>query len=112
MFDELSLKELKLLIRELREHHSIKGVSKMKKGQLVAALQERFILRSGNLYLKEDTRASAPRQTAVQLMADFDGIEKKDYAAIKKELTKDLKGFAGDPLTKFYPILMKYGYEV
>jgi hypothetical protein len=45
-------------------------------------------------------------------MADFDGIEKKDYAAIKRELTKDLKGFAGDPLTKFYPILMKHGYEV
>ncbi len=112
MFAELSIKELRLLIRELREHHSIKQSSKMKKGQLVAALQERFILRDGNLYLKEDTRASAPRQTAVQLMADFDGIEKKDYAAIKRELTKDLKGFAGDPLTKFYPILMKHGYEV
>ena len=56
MFAELSIKELRLLIRELREHHSIKQSSKMKKGQLVAALQERFILREGNLYLKEDTR--------------------------------------------------------
>ena len=112
MFDTLNIKELRLLLRELKAHHDIKGSSKMKKGQLVAALQERFILRDGNLYLKEDTRASAPRQTAVQLMEDFDGIEKKDYAKIKRELTKDLKGFAGDPLTKFYPILMKHGYEV
>ncbi len=112
MFADLTLSELRTLIRELKEHHSIKNYSKLKKAALIAALSERFILQNGNLYLREDTRASAPRQTAVQLMADFEGIEKKDYAGIKKELTKDLKGFAGDPLTKFYPILMKYGYEV
>ena len=135
MFDELSLKELKLLIKELREHHSIKGSSKMKRAELVAALQERFILRDGNLYLKADRPAketpappakaapAAPAKaakppakkapnTAAQVMAEYDGIEKKDYAGIKKELTKDLKGFVGDPLTKLYPILMKWGYEV
>ena len=130
MFDELSLKELKLLIRELREHHSIKGSSKMKRAELVAALQERFVLRDGNLFLKADSRpakevaappaktAKPPKKapkapnTAAQVMAEYDGIEKKDYAGIKKELTKDLKGFAGDPLTKLYPILMKLGYEV
>ncbi len=119
MFDELSLKELKLLIRELREHHSIKGSSKMKRAELVAALQERFVLRDGNLYLKADARPAkevaappAKPNTAAQVMAEYDGIEKKDFAGIKKELTKDLKGFAGDPLTKLYPILMKWGYEV
>ena len=123
MFAELSIKELRLLIRELREHHSIKGSSKMKRAELVAALQERFVLRDGNLYLKEDTRpaktpaAPAPRakkapKTAAALMAEYSGIEHKDHAAIKRELTADLKGFTGDPLTKFYPILMKFGYEV
>ena len=130
MFDELSLKELKLLIKELREHHSIKGSSKMKRAELVAALQERFVLRDGNLYLKADRRpakeeaappakaAKPPKKapkapnTAAQVMAEYDGIEKKDFAGIKKELTKDLKGFTGDPLTKLYPILMKWGYEV
>jgi hypothetical protein len=56
MFATLSLKELKLLIRELRDHHSIKNYSKMKKAELVAELAARFILRDGNLYLKEDTR--------------------------------------------------------
>ena len=56
MFEQLTLKELKTLIRELREHHSIKGVSKMKKPELVAALSDRFNMVSGNLYLREDVR--------------------------------------------------------
>jgi len=58
MFDTLSIKELRLLIRELREHHSIKGSSKMKKFELAAALSERFTLHNGNLYLKTDTRSA------------------------------------------------------
>jgi hypothetical protein len=45
-------------------------------------------------------------------MAEYEGIEKKDYAKIKKALTKDLKGSTGDPLRILYPILMKYGYEI
>lgn len=56
MFDDLSLKELRLLLRELKAHHNIRGSSKMKKPELVAALQARFVLRDGNLYLREDTR--------------------------------------------------------
>jgi hypothetical protein len=52
------------------------------------------------------------RPSAAQLMAEYEGIEKKDYAKIKKELTKDLKGSTGDPLRILYPILMKYGYEI
>ena len=114
MFSELSLKELRLLLRELREHHSIKNYSKMKKKELIAAIEARFILRDGNLFLKQDSREpkAARPKTAAQLMAEYDGIEAKDKAAIKKELTADLKGFTGDPLTKFYPILMKYGYEI
>ena len=52
------------------------------------------------------------RPTAAQLMAEYDGIEKKDYASIKKELTKDLKESAGDPQRLFYGILTRRGYEV
>ena len=68
MFDQLTLKELKLLLRELKEHHSIKGVSKMKKTELVAALSARFNLVSGNLYLREDVRpAKEPKIDAIEL---------------------------------------------
>ena len=68
MFDQLTLKELKLLLRELKEHHSIKGVSKMKKPELVAALSARFNLVSGNLYLREDVRpAKEPKIDAKKL---------------------------------------------
>ncbi len=68
MFDQLTLKELKLLLRELKEHHSIKGVSKMKKPELVASLKERFNLVNGNLYLREDVRpAKEPKIDAKEL---------------------------------------------
>ena len=68
MFNTLTLKELKLLLRELKEHHSIKGVSKMKKPELVAALSARFNLVSGNLYLREDVRpAKEPKIDAIEL---------------------------------------------
>ena len=68
MFNTLTLKELKLLLRELKEHHSIKGVSKMKKPELVAALSARFNLVSGNLYLREDVRpAKEPKIDAKKL---------------------------------------------
>jgi hypothetical protein len=56
MFDKLTLRELRVLLRELKDHHDIKQSSKMKKAQLVAALSERFVLEDGNLYLKADTR--------------------------------------------------------
>ena len=54
MFNELTLSELKLLVKELRAHHNIRGYSSMKKDALVAELSARFNLRDGNLYLKED----------------------------------------------------------
>ncbi len=58
MFHELSLIELKGLVKDLRAHHNIRGYSRMKKQSLVAELDARFVLRDGNLYLKE---ALAPR---------------------------------------------------
>jgi tRNA A37 threonylcarbamoyladenosine modification protein TsaB len=68
MFNTLNLKELRLLLRELREHHSIKNSSKMKKPELVAALSARFNLVSGNLYLREDVRpAKEPKIDAKEL---------------------------------------------
>ena len=82
MFETLTLKELKLLIRELRDHHTIKGVSKMKKDELVTELSSRFILRDGNLYLREDTRA------------------KKEPATEKKQEPKTEKETASKPEKK------------
>ena len=57
MFHELSLMELKSLVKDLREHHNIRGYSRMKKESLVAELTARFILRDGHLYLKEELAA-------------------------------------------------------
>ena len=62
MFNELTLSELKLLVKELRAHHNIRGYSSMKKDALVAELSARFNLRDGNLYLKEEP-APKPVQT-------------------------------------------------
>ena len=61
MFEALSVKELKTLVRDLRAHHNIRGYSRMKKETLVGELTTRFVLRDGNLYLKEERAASVPK---------------------------------------------------
>ena len=94
MFDTLNIKELRLLLRELKAHHDIKGSSKMKKGQLVAALQERFILREGNLYLKEDTR---PAKEAAKAKPR----KKKEISPendLKREIYNYLSGLSTDKI--------------
>ncbi len=69
MFHELRLSDLKMLVRDLRAHHNIRGYSRMKKESLVAELTARFVLRDGNLYLKEELApktfvAKTPKKTA------------------------------------------------
>ena len=79
MFNTLTLKELKLLLKELREYHSIKNYSKMKKPELVEALSARFNMVSGNLYLREDVRpAKQPK------------IEPKELETILKKYLRAL----------------------
>ncbi len=76
MFHELSLNELKSLIKDLRAHHNIRGYSRMKKEALIAALTDRFVLRDGNLYLKE---ALAPRTFAPKAPRSDKDLERNIY---------------------------------
>ncbi len=55
MFDEHTVKQLKDLIRELRTHHNIAGYSRMKKHELIAELNARFILEDGRIFLKGES---------------------------------------------------------
>ena len=86
MFNELTLSELKLLVKELRSHHNIRGYSSMKKDALVAELSARFNLRDGNLYLKEDP-APKPVQTKPKKMLSEVKLapKKKDLRLIPKD---------------------------
>jgi hypothetical protein len=52
MFATLSLKELKQLVRDLRNNHNIAGYSRMKKDDLIKALSARFVFLNGAIYLK------------------------------------------------------------
>ena len=52
MFSSLKIKDLKKLISVYRQHHNIKGYSKMKKQQLVDELDKRFIIQDNQLYFK------------------------------------------------------------
>ena len=70
MFNELTLSELKLLVKELRAHHNIRGYSSMKKDALVAELSARFNLRDGNLYLKEDPAPKAVQTKPKKVLSE------------------------------------------
>ena len=52
MFATLSLKELKQLVRDLKNNHNISGYSRMKKAELVDKLSARFVFLNGAIYLK------------------------------------------------------------
>jgi hypothetical protein len=66
MFNTFTVKQLKSLISEHKKHHDINKVSKMKKAQLVAALEARFYIQNGILYLKteEPVRTAAVNNIA------------------------------------------------
>jgi hypothetical protein len=100
MFETLTIKELKLLIRELREHHSIKGVSKMKKPELVAELAARFILRDGNLYLKEDARPMKEPKIEPKLEKDMRLIPKDAGVKVGKNRYATTRPIPGKPSAK------------
>ncbi len=86
MFHELSLSDLKILIKELRAHHNIRGYSRMKKEELVAELTARFVLRDGNLYLKQDP---APRQAKPLSAAELKRNIKTYLASITSDELKE-----------------------
>ena len=83
MFAELSLKELKDLVRELRAHHNIAGYSRMKKAALVAELTARFVLRDGAIYLKGEEKAPTKAEAKAEAKAPVE--DEKTRVQITKE---------------------------
>lgn len=100
MFETLTIKELKLLIRELKAHHSIKGVSKLTKDELVAELAARFILHDGNLYLKEDTRPKKEPKPEPKPEKDIRLIPKDAGVKIGKNRYATTRPIPGKPSAK------------
>ena len=100
MFATLTLKELKTLIRELKEHHSIKGVSKMKKTELVAALSARFNMVSGNLYLREDVRPAKqpkiePKELETILKKYLRALTTEELNSTAKQIKNEFQAMTG-----------------
>jgi hypothetical protein len=52
MFSTFTVKQLKALIKQFKDHHKIKNYSKLKKAQLVEQLESRFEIKDNQLYLK------------------------------------------------------------
>jgi hypothetical protein len=62
MFDQMKVRELRTLISNYRQYHTIKGYSKMKKAELVAELSRRFTVHNGQLFMKQSTASSAAKK--------------------------------------------------
>ena len=56
-FRVLKLLQLRKLLRDYQNYHSIKSSSKMKKEQLITELEKRFIIVNDKLFLKLETKA-------------------------------------------------------
>ena len=92
MFATLSLKELKQLVRALKNNHNIAGFSRMKKDDLVKALSARFVYLHGAIYLKYEDEDRAESQ---RIQNELDKAEapakepKKAKPRAKKTATKE-----------------------
>ena len=64
MFSTFKVKDLKKLFSVYREHHNIKGYSKMTKNILIDELEKRFIIHDNQIYLKtqEKEKQAEPKQ--------------------------------------------------
>ena len=55
MFESMTVKSLKQLVSQYRQHHNIRGYSKMKKADLLTELDKRFVIHNNELFLKQNT---------------------------------------------------------
>ena len=55
MFESMTVKSLKQLVSQYRQHHNIRGYSKMKKADLLTELDKRFVVHNNELFLKQNT---------------------------------------------------------
>jgi hypothetical protein len=104
MFHELSLTELKELVKDLRAHHNIRGYSRMKKESLVAELDARFVLRDGNLYLKEDV---APRTFTPKIKPPRSDKKKE----LERNIYQYLSGLSNELLRNASPDELREEFE-
>jgi hypothetical protein len=61
MFSSYTCKQLRALIKQFREHHTIKNSSKLRKAALVAELEKRFYIQDGQLYIKNGPTIEQPK---------------------------------------------------
>jgi len=54
-FNKLSVKSLKHLISTFKKEHNLANYSKLKKKELVALLEQKFTLKDGQMFLKNNT---------------------------------------------------------
>jgi hypothetical protein len=57
MFENYSIKQLRHMLAQYRDSHTLRGYSRMKKSVLIAELEKRFVVRDGKL---EPKSAHAP----------------------------------------------------
>lgn len=60
MFESMTVKTLKQLVSQYRQHHNIRGYSKMKKADLLTELDKRFVIHNNELFLKQNTHLTSP----------------------------------------------------
>ncbi len=60
MFESMTVKTLKQLVSQYRQHHNIRGYSKMKKADLLTELDKRFLIHNNELFLKQNTHLTSP----------------------------------------------------
>ena len=60
MFESMTVKSLKQLVSQYRQHHNIRGYSKMKKADLLTELDKRFVVHNNELFLKQNTQKTPP----------------------------------------------------
>ncbi len=109
MFESMTVKTLKQLVSQYRQHHNIKGYSKMKKADLLIELDKRFVIHNNELFLKQNTPKTEAtptnqkkRITPILVSASPKKIPKQAYQpvqqsnAVKRALKK------ADELEEYY----------
>jgi len=104
-FSDYNLPQLKKIVKQYSEYHTIKNYSKMTKPQLVNALEEHFKILDGNLYKKNVHNMEMPnveldskqksllqKTNRLQVLYDHIDIENKKLENLDEHLERtDLK---------------------
>jgi hypothetical protein len=82
MFGNFTVKQLKKLISDFKKYHTIKNYSKMRKQQLVAELDNRFVINHGQLFLKDapavEPKAKKAKKTVAPTIVPQDAPQQHD----------------------------------